>query len=69
MKFKESINNVQNINNNNGAITISATDTTYKLGQNPGASNTVTLTPSSGSVQVVTIDNVANATTATQVAN
>ena len=57
------------LNNNNGAITISATDTTYKLGQNPGASNTVTLTPNSGSVQVVTIDNVANATTATQVAN
>ena len=57
------------LSNNNGTVTISATDTTYKLGQNPGASNTVTLTPSSGSVQVVTIDNVANATTATQVAN
>lgn len=57
------------LNNSSGTVTISATDTTYKLGQNPGALNTVTLTPSSGSVQVVTIDNVANATTATQVAN
>ena len=57
------------LSNNNGTVTIGAKDTTYKLGQNPGASNTVTLTPSSGSVQVVTIDNVANATTATQVAS
>ena len=54
------------LSNSSGTVTISAKDTTYKLGQNPGALNTVTLTPSinSGSVQVVTINNVANATTA-----
>lgn len=50
---------------NGGTLTL--TGTTYTLGQNPGALNTVTLTPSSGSVQVVTIDNVANATEADHV--
>ena len=49
--------------------TLKLTGTTYTLGQNPGALNTVTLTPSSGSVQVVTINNVANATAADHVAN
>lgn len=50
---------------NGGTLTL--TGTTYTLGQNPGALNTVTLTPSSGSVQVVTINNVANATEADHV--
>lgn len=49
--------------------TLKLTGTTYTLGQNPGALNTVTLTPSSGSVQVVTINNVANATEADHVKN
>ena len=59
------------LSNSSGTVTISATDTTYKLGQNPGALNTVTLTPSinSESVQVVTINNVANATEADHVKN
>ena len=59
------------LSNNNGTVTISAKDTTYKLGQNPDALNTVTLTPSinSESVQVVTINNVASAESAKKVAN
>ena len=55
------------LNNSNGTVTISAT--TYDLSQNADAKNKVILKEGSATKTTITIDNVANATTASKVAN
>lgn len=58
------------LSNSNGTVTINATDTTYTITQDVSAQNQFTFEPAGQTTgTTITINNVANATTATKVAN